>query len=508
MAFHNTCGTFGRGSGTPCGSKRPSESPIEGTGSVKRPRVLFGVAGDASASPATNLFGSRRGSNEKPFGGADTSAAATGGIFGSNYPSGARPFGGANNSASNPWGLFGTPASSNTGRLLEIPTPAASPYVYGAPIPWGYLAPAHAFPPTPNGGFLGSSNSSFPFNNPPWTVGPRAPLFGPAASFTRPNDTPQVVQGTPDSATPSSAQGLAPPQDKTSKEVEVIATQVRDLQRRLDTIEKGANHANDDTTPARPQENPTPASPLNNPTSPHPHESPTPAKGFLAWLKQLDLRSPEGFTNWKKAEVGITDQSLVSFGNIEFILVTRGCLHHPFQLEEDIDKGVKLEEGAGFVQEICRNGCVELAITEGGKLPTEIPKYLLELGSVYSKPVSSHTSNPPSMVARLYMDISKPSKPLWLVRVGLGNRTDIPFSRIFNLGDAGSVTFDVAKLVGDMRTLKPAKPSRPILANQQQVPNILKNSARLIVGPFQNGKLIKPNASELEAAIRTGWAVK
>lgn len=110
------------------------------------------------------------------------------------------------------------------------------------------------------------------------------------------------------------------------------------------------------------------------------------------------------------------------------------------------------------------------------------------------------------MAAHLYMDITKPSKSLWLVRLGLGGNTSLAFSRVFELSDAGSVTFDVAKLADDIRTLEPPDSSGPILANQEQVTKSLKDSAYLAVKSFQNAKLIKPKALELENAIRIGWA--
>ncbi|KAK7949543.1 hypothetical protein PG996_000130 [Apiospora saccharicola] len=406
--------------------------------------------------------------------------------------------------------LFGTPASSTTGGSFGTPTSAATPpYVYGPPIAWAYLAPAQAFPPTPNGGFPGSSNGLFPFNNPPSTAGTRTPLFWGAASSTKPNDTPQAIQGTADSDTPPSTHGLAPPQDKTNKEFEVLlTTQVRDLERRLDAVEKGTNHDKSATTPVNPQNNPTPARPQENPNPVRSHESPTPANGFIAWLQQLDPRTPGGITHWKKAEVGIAGHCLVKFDHLDLILVTQGDLHEPFETNEDTNKEVIIKEEPDVDQGICHAGCVELVLTKGGHLAGGIPKYLLPLGSVYKKPKSQDRPNPPTMAARLYMDITKPSKSLWLVRLGLGGNTSMPFSRVFDLGDDKSVTFDVAKLVGDISTVGTSGTSGPILADQEQVTQTLKKSAHLIVTSFQNAKLIKPKASELEHAVRTGWAGK
>lgn len=193
MASDNPCGTSGGGS-TPCGSKRPGDSLINGSNSAKRPKILFGGAADTSAAPVRSLFGSSDTSNGKPFGGANTSAAATGSIFGSNSPSGARLFGGANTPTATTGALFGTPALSTTGGLFGIPTPAATPsYVYGAPISWGYITPTQAFPLTPNGGFLGSSNSLLQLNSPHSTGGTRTYLFGDATTAMKPNTRSQVI---------------------------------------------------------------------------------------------------------------------------------------------------------------------------------------------------------------------------------------------------------------------------------------------------------------------------
>ncbi|KAK7908786.1 hypothetical protein PG985_016089 [Apiospora marii] len=302
------------------------------------------------------------------------------------------------------------------------------------------------------------------------------------------NVTPQVIQETINTATRPSLQGLAPPQDETNKKFEDLATQVRNLKRRLETFEKGATSTKIVSAPARPQ------------------VSLTTAEGYLAWLQQLDLRTPEGITDWKKAEVGVAGQCLVKFGNLDLILVTQGGLHEPFELNEDARDSSPVKEEPGLVQELCHAGCVELTLTTGGHLAAEIPKYLLQLGSVYRKPKSRDTLSPPVMAARLYMDITKPSKSLWLVRLGLGGSTTMSFSRTFDLGDDGSVTFDVAKLVDDISTLDTSDISDPILADQEHVARTLKKSAHLIVTSFQNAKLIKPKPYELEHAIRTGWA--
>lgn len=302
------------------------------------------------------------------------------------------------------------------------------------------------------------------------------------------NATPQGIQEPINTATQPSTQGLAPPQDETKKKVEDLAIQVRNLKRRLDTFEKRATPNKSASIPARP------------------HVSLTTAEGYLAWLQKLDLRTPEGITHWKKAEVGVAGQCLVKFGQLDLILVTQGDLHQPFQLNEDTTNEVTVKEEPGPAQELCHAGCVELVMTNGGHLAADIPKYLLQLGSVYKKQVSRKTPDPPTLAARLYMDITKPAKSLWLVRLGLGGDTTMPFTRVFQLGDDESVTFDVAKLVDDISTLEISDISGPLLDNQQQVADSLKNSAHLIVTSFQNAKLIKPKASELETAIRVGWA--
>ncbi|KAK8048206.1 hypothetical protein PG994_009936 [Apiospora phragmitis] len=231
------------------------------------------------------------------------------------------------------------------------------------------------------------------------------------------------------------------------------------------------------------------------------------AEDYLDWLKQLDLQPPEGIINWKKAEITFTAHSLVNFGNLELILVTKGCLHLPRALWDAADKQVKTEHDLDFFQEIYRNECVELVTSTAVPFSVTFPRHLLPLGSVYStRRSNTRVADPPSLIAHLYIDISKPSKSLWLVTSGFGEPGIFGLTTCeCKLAESVSVKFDIAKLVDDVRTLGPSAPSGPIMSNEQHVVQTFRDPA-LAFHSADFYHLAKPDALELEEAIRKGWS--
>ncbi|KAK8041753.1 hypothetical protein PG993_006276 [Apiospora rasikravindrae] len=443
MSGEDTSGGGGP-SGQAAGVKRPSDSSDNGADSAKKPKSLFGPV-DTFSAPATNMF-------------SPVSQPPASSLF-SNSPIPSMPLTATGTS------LFGNPYTS--GVSPQVPS-------------W-----------------------------PPFSNAPNASPYGSRENPVKNNFLPQVIQGKTSTFTPPSIQGFAQQQEKPNPSVQDLTKEISELKKRLVALEKPnaeVEYLLRDVSELTKRLATLEKNIAFNKSSPTPIRSRgnfVHAEEYLAWLQQLDLRPPEGIINWVKADFAFNTVDLVNFGHLKLTLARGGSLCiMPTIFESDKEQS-EAEWDHDFFQKQYRSNCIELTTSEPQNVLVVTPKYLLQLGSVYV--IRLHKGGQagcsPFLAGTLCMDICNPARSLWLV--ARGNTVFLPSRFNLDLAEAGRLSFDVAKLVDDIREVCPSGSSDFVLHNNEQMIQTLKKSACTV-----SGELVwnKPNALKLGRAIRKGWA--
>ncbi|KAK6866339.1 hypothetical protein PG995_002867 [Apiospora arundinis] len=228
------------------------------------------------------------------------------------------------------------------------------------------------------------------------------------------------------------------------------------------------------------------------------------AKGYLDWLKKLDLRPPDGIMNWLKAETTFSTLPLVTFDHRALFVVLKGDLRTAPDINASLNREEDAEWGFTYFQKQYTNECYELDRQTDDSVPRGFPTFLLPLGEVFIRDWSRENKwETRSLNADLCIDISTPSKSLWIVASPMGTKT--PKIELVH-ADGLWLSFNVVQLVEDIRKLKFDTTMSTdeywfMLQNSKKVMKTMEKSACT-----EEYTLRTPTALQLEQAIFEGWA--
>ncbi|KAK8019087.1 hypothetical protein PG990_004225 [Apiospora arundinis] len=287
--------------------------------------------------------------------------------------------------------------------------------------------------------------------------------FGSAANSEKLNTTPQPSWSLASTATQTTLREILQQSEKTREIVQALANEFSEQKKQLEDAAKTIVISKAPSTPTSQQD---------------------------------DLIHAKGYLH--------CTLPLVEFEGIDLFVVLKGDLRTFPYVNPSRDQECDAEWGIMFFQKRYASHCFELDRHTTQPVPKGFPTFLLPLGEIFVKEhYFGHHPGTCSLRANLCMDITTPSKSLWIV----GDPTrDIRPQLELKLSMSESIIFSVVNLVDDIRNLGCDIEMRMkmfwfMLRDSNKVIETITKSAW--IGEYS---LRKPNVLKLGQAISEGWA--
>ncbi|KAK7987382.1 hypothetical protein PG989_007697 [Apiospora arundinis] len=287
--------------------------------------------------------------------------------------------------------------------------------------------------------------------------------FGSAANSEKLNTTPQPSWSLASTATQTTLREILQQSEKTKEIVQALANEFSDQKKQLEDAAKAIVISKAPSTPTSQQD---------------------------------DLIHAKGYLH--------CTLPLVEFEGIDLFVVLKGDLRTFPYVNPSRDQECDAEWGITFFQKRYASHCFELDRHTTQPVPKGFPTFLLPLGEIFVKEhYFGHHPGTCSLRANLCMDITTPSKSLWIV----GDPTcDTRPQLELKLSMSESIIFSVVNLVDDIRNLGCDIEMRMkmfwfMLRDSNKVIETMTRSAW--IGEYS---LRKPNVLKLGQAISEGWA--
>ncbi|RYP91595.1 hypothetical protein DL770_002309 [Monosporascus sp. CRB-9-2] len=237
------------------------------------------------------------------------------------------------------------------------------------------------------------------------------------------------------------------------------------------------------------------------------------AWNFAEHLKTLDLRPPYGAWHWQNVSQQCHSYRL--WGNDRWDYVLRNgkrplcAQRHERGYLRDYSGRDKLKS---LALRFYSQTVLELEIREPSHIQTLVasPKYVTFLGELFGAFSGSKGGRPPYETSAnnlcLVMDVTKPSKSVWLVyryefREG-GNILEYEFHQDKNMFPTVEKEFDLALVCEDIRDWEEPNGSCELPHfNNEKVEDVMRRTACRVKPVFT-----RPNLDDLLVAIEEGWA--
>ncbi|RYP03126.1 hypothetical protein DL765_010594 [Monosporascus sp. GIB2] len=243
----------------------------------------------------------------------------------------------------------------------------------------------------------------------------------------------------------------------------------------------------------------------------------TESKRIYAWnfaehLKTLDLRPPNGIWHWRNVSRQFHSYRLWGNGHLNYVLRDGTKLlcaerhergHLPDYSGKDYLKSLALRFYSKIVLEL------EFREPSHIRAPIAAPKYVAFLGSLFGAFSGSEGGRPSYESSAnnlcLVMDMTKPSKSVWLVyRYEFRKGSDIleyEFHQDKNMFPTIEKEFDLALVCEDIRDWEEPNSSYALPHfNNEKVEDAMRRTACRVKPVFT-----KPNLDDLLGAIEEGW---
>ncbi|RYP18907.1 hypothetical protein DL767_009736 [Monosporascus sp. MG133] len=238
------------------------------------------------------------------------------------------------------------------------------------------------------------------------------------------------------------------------------------------------------------------------------------AWNFAEHLKTLDFRAPHGIWGWSNVSLQFQAYHLWANDHSKYVLrdqlTTPLCAerHERGYARDHSDKDSLKSLGLrSYTQSV-----MELEICEPSQVPTSLvlPKYVTFLGNLFGAFSGSERGRPSYETSAnnlcLVMDVTKPSKSVWLVyryefRKG-GNILEYEFHQDKDMFSTMEKEFDLALVCEYIRDWEEPNGSCELPhLNNEKVEDAMRRTACRVKPVFT-----RPNLDDLLVAIEEGWA--
>ncbi|RYP47364.1 hypothetical protein DL769_011323 [Monosporascus sp. CRB-8-3] len=244
----------------------------------------------------------------------------------------------------------------------------------------------------------------------------------------------------------------------------------------------------------------------------------TESKRIYAWnfaehLKKLDFRAPHGIWGWSNVSLQFQVYHLWGGDRLKYVMRDQGVTplcaerHERGHLRDHSDKdSLKSLSVRSYTQSV-----MELEICEPSQVPTSLvlPKYVTFLGNLFGAFSGSEGGDPSYQTSAnnrcLVMDVTRPSKSVWLVYKYEYREGDSILEYGFRQGKEIFPTvekeFDLALVCEDIRDWEEPNDNYELPHfNKDKVEDALRRTACRVKPVFT-----KPNLDDLLVAIEEGW---